>query len=216
MRAARRGCPEGDAPMPRQPRAGHGGGASDGRAPRRTRPLAGAAGLAAVGLALGIAAPAGAQPADGGAFLDAQAAGGRTAYRRFCASCHGTTLRGAVHGPDLAGPSFLGNWGPQSAAALYAFIQARMPPGLAGSLPSETYLNIVAYLLQVNGHAAGPQALTADALAIVGEPGAAPAQRAPAPADASDAAAADEPRDNDALPALRAFVNREISGFTPV
>ena len=195
---------------------GHGGGCSDVRASRRTRPLAGVASLAAVGLALGIAAPAGAQPAAGGAFLDAQAASGRTAYGRSCASCHGTTLRGAVHGPDLTGPSFLSNWGSQTAAALYEYVRAEMPPGLGGSLSSGTYLSIVAYLLQVNGHAAGPQALTADAAGIVGEPGAAPARGAPATADASDAASADEPRDVDAVPALRAFVNREVSGFTPV
>ena len=50
-----------------------------------------------------------------------------------------------------------------------------MPPGLGGSLPSGTYLNIVAYLLQVNGHAAGPRALTADAAVVVGGPGDAPA-----------------------------------------
>ena len=202
--------------MPRQTRAGHGGGCSDGRASRRTRPLASVASLAAVGLALGIAAPAGAQPAEGGAFLDAQAASGRTAYGRSCASCHGTTLRGAVHGPDLTGPSFLSNWGSQTAAALYEYVRAEMPPGLGGSLPSGTYLSIVAYLLQVNGHAAGPQALTADAVGIVGEPGVAPARAAPATADASDAALADEPRDVDAVPALRGFVNREVSGFTPV
>ena len=202
--------------MPRRTRAGRGGGCGDGRASRRTRPLASVASLAAVGLALGIAAQARAQPAEGGAFLDAQAASGRTAYGRSCASCHGTTLRGAAHGPDLTGPSFLSNWGPQTAAALYEYVRAEMPPGLGGSLPSGTYLSIVAYLLQVNGHAAGPRALTADAVAIVGEPAAAPARGAPATADASDAASADEPRDVDAVPALRAFVNREVSGLTPV
>ena len=164
--------------MPRQTRAGDGGGCSDGRASRRTRPFASVASLAAVGLALGIAAPVGAQPAAGGAFLDAQAASGRTAYGRSCASCHGATLRGGVHGPGLTGPGFLSNWGSQTAAALYEYVRAEMPPGLGGSLPSGTYLSIVAYLLQVNGHAAGPQALTADAVAIVGEPGTAPARGA--------------------------------------
>ena len=126
---------KGDAPMVRQTRAGDGGGCSDGRASGRTRPFASVASLAAVGLALGIAAPAGAQPAAGGAFLDAQAASGRTAYGGSCAACHGTTLRGGVHGPDLTGPSFLSNWGSQTAAALYEYVRAEMPPGLGGFAP---------------------------------------------------------------------------------
>ena len=90
-----------------------------------------------------------------------QAAGRRTAAPAPPAT--GATLRGAMHGPDLTGPGFLSNWGSQTAAALYEYLRAEMPPGLGGSLPSGTYLNIVAYLLQVNGHAAGPRALTADA-----------------------------------------------------
>ena len=162
--------------MPRQTSTGHGGGCGDRRASRRTRPFAGVASLGAVVLALGIAAPAGAQPAEGGAFLDAQAASGRTAYGRSCASCHGATLRGAMHGPDLTGPGFLSNWGSQTASGLYEYVRAEMPPGLGGSLPSGTYLNIVAYLLQVNGHARGPRALTADAAVVVGAPGDAPAR----------------------------------------
>ena len=165
--------------MPRQTRAGHGGGCSDGRASRRTRPLASVA-ESGRRRADPRHPRTGRGPARGGrAFLDAQAASGRTAYGRSCASCHGTTLRGAVHGPDLTGPSFLSNWGSQTAAALYEYVRAEMPPGLGGSLPSGTYLSIVAYLLQVNGHAAGPQALTADAVGIVGEPGAAPVRGAP-------------------------------------
>ena len=172
--------------------------------------------LAAVGLALGIAAPAGTQLAQGGAFLDAQAASGRTAYGRSRASCHGVMLRRAMHGPDLTGLGFLSNWGSQTAAGLYEYVPAEMPPGLGGSLPSRTYLNIVAYLLRANGHAAGPQALTADAAVLVGGPGDAPTRGVPTTADASDAAFADEPRDVDAMPGLRGFVNREASGLTPV
>ena len=196
--------------MPRQTSAGHAIGTGAGRA------WLGARSLAAVALALGIVAPAEAQPAEGGAFLEAQAASGRTAYGRSCASCHGATLRGAAHGPELTGRGFLGNWGPQTAGALYRYVRAEMPPGLGGSLSNAAYLNIVAYLLRENGHAAGPQALTADAGAIVGEPGAAPAAGAPLAADASDAAASDEPSDLDAVPDLRAFVNREVADFTPV
>ena len=196
--------------MPRQTSAGHAIETGCRRASLGIR------GLAAVALALGIVAPAEAQPTEGGAFLEAQAASGRTAYGRSCASCHGATLRGAAHGPELTGRGFLGNWGPQTAGALYRYVRAEMPPGLGGSLSNAAYLNIVAYLLQENGHAAGPQALTADAGAIVGEPGAVPAAGAPLAADASDAAASEEPSDLDAVPDLRAFVNREVADFTPV
>ena len=196
--------------MPRQTSAGH--AIETGH--RRASP--GMRGLAGVALAFGIVAPVEAQPGEGGAFTEAQAASGRTAYGRSCAECHGAALRGAVHGPELTGRGFLTNWGARNAAALYEYVRAEMPPGLGGSLPRGTYLNIVAYLLQENGHAAGAQALTADAGAIIGEPGAVPAAGAPVAADASDAEAADEPRDVDAVPPLRAFVNREVSNFTPV
>ncbi|MCY4077123.1 MAG: cytochrome c, partial [Acidobacteria bacterium] len=230
--------------MPRQTSAGHAIGTGAGRASPGARRLAGVASLArqsspecsarraakpagvravlrhgllaAVSVALSIAAPAEGQPAEGGAFRDAQTASGRTAYGRSCASCHGATLRGAAHGPELTGRGFLSNWGSQTAAALYEYVRAEMPPGLGGSLSNAAYLNIVAYLLQENGHAAGPQALTADAGAIVGEPGAVPAAGAPLAADASDAAASEEPSDLDAVPDLRAFVNREVADFTPV
>ena len=196
--------------MPRQASAEHAIETGYRRAPLGIR------GLGAVALAFGIVAPAEAQPAEGGAFLEAQAASGRTAYGRSCASCHGATLRGAAHGPELTGRGFLGNWGPQTAAALYRYVRAEMPPGLGGSLSNAAYLNIVAYLLQQNGHAAGPQALTADAGPIVGEPGAVPAGGGDVVADASDAAGVDEPSDLDAVPDLRAFVNREVADLTPV
>ena len=202
--------------MPRQTSTGHADATGYRRASPGIRGLAGVAGLGAVALAVGIVAPVAAQPEGGGAFLDAQAASGRTAYGRSCASCHGATLRGAAHGPELTGRGFLSNWGPQTAAELYQYVRAEMPPGLGGSLSNAAYLNIVAYLLRENGHAAGPQALTADAGAIVGEPGAVPAAGAPVAADASDAAAADEPSDLDAVPDLRAFVNRAVADFTPV
>ncbi|MCY3845359.1 MAG: PQQ-binding-like beta-propeller repeat protein, partial [Acidobacteria bacterium] len=112
---------------------------------------------------------------------------------------------------------FLNNWGSSTAAELLDYVRVEMPPGLGGSLPEGTYLSIVAYLLQENGHAAGAEALTADAAAVVGEPGAAPA---PAPSDAvvdaAAAAEADAPADADVLELPRSFVNREVAGFTPV
>ena len=204
--------------MPRQSNGGHATGAGSGRASQSKGRLAAGASAAAVAAAIGIAAPAGAQPpASGGAFLDAQAASGRTAYGRSCAACHGATLRGAAHGPELTGRGFLNNWGSSTAAELLEFVRAEMPPGIGGSLTSDTYLNIVAYILQENGHATGTEALTADAGAVVGDPRAAPAgDPADAVADASAAADADAPEDAEVLELPRTFVNREVSGFTPV
>ena len=160
--------------MPKQSNADHAAGAGrDHASGSAGRPAAVASALtiaaAAVAVAIGIAAPAGAQPASGGAFLEAQAASGRTAYGRSCAACHGATLRGAAHGPELTGRGFLNNWGSSTAGELLDYVRIEMPPGLGGSLTSDTYLNIVAYLLQENGHAAGAEALTADAGAVVGE-----------------------------------------------
>ena len=43
-----------------------------------------------------------------------------------------------------------------------------MPPGAAGTLGDATYLSIVAYILQSNGAAAGPQPLTANAAQRIG------------------------------------------------
>ncbi|MCY4662199.1 MAG: PQQ-binding-like beta-propeller repeat protein [Acidobacteria bacterium] len=208
--------------MPKQSNADHAAGAGrDHASGSAGRPAAVASALtiaaAAVAATIGIAAPAGAQPASGGAFLEAQAASGRTAYGRSCAACHGATLRGAAHGPELTGRGFLNNWGSSTAAELLDYVRIEMPPGLGGSLTRDTYLNIVAYLLQENGHAAGAEALTADAGAVVGEPGAAPAGApAGAVADASVAADADAPEDAEVLELPRGFVNREVSGFTPV
>lgn len=42
----------------------------------------------------------------------------------------------------------------------------RMPPSRPASLPDETYADLVAFMLEVNGVAAGETALPADAAAL--------------------------------------------------
>ena len=133
-----------------------------------------------VGLAAALAAAAGqlaaaAQPPAVGSYVEAQAAAGREAYAQSCAECHLDNLRGGF-GPPLAGPAFTAAWGDRSARALLENIRGTMPPGAEGSLGEAAYLNIVAYILQANGHAAGAEPLRADsALAVA--PGVARAGR---------------------------------------
>ena len=105
-------------------------------------------------------------------FTAAQAAEGRTAYDTNCAACHGADLRGI---PPLAGPDFIGGWSSRSTKQLFDTVSSTMPSDRPGTLPAETYVNIVAYILQSNGRPAGNQPLTPTTDVPIGAP-AAPAQ----------------------------------------
>jgi len=92
-------------------------------------------------------------------YTAAQAAAGKTAFEADCAVCHGNTLTNGTMGPPLAGESFRAMWAGQSVRTLFDSARA-MPPASPGSLPDQTYANILAYVLQVNGYAAGETAFT--------------------------------------------------------
>jgi alcohol dehydrogenase (cytochrome c) len=117
--------------------------------------------VGAVVAVAGVVIASGQQPAPAGAFTAAQAQAGREVYDAACAGCHGPDLGGAGEAPPLAGANFLTAWGPLTAADLLGRISATMPQGSAGALGDAAYVSIVAYILQVNGAAPGPQALTA-------------------------------------------------------
>ena len=123
-----------------------------------------------------------------GGFTTEQAAAGKTAYDSQCSQCHGRQLEGP-DAPALAGPDIMQNW--HTAAGLYDFISVAMPPSAPGLLGEETYLNIVAYIMQFNGAQPGDTPMTADpdalaAISLVAETsgGAAPAADTAAPASA--------------------------------
>jgi len=95
-------------------------------------------------------------------FTAEQAARGKTAYDANCVSCHGPDLVSANYGPPLAGPYFEGKWVGQTVGALYTHAHDRMPPSRPGQLGDQTYADLVAYILQVNGLAAGDAELPTD------------------------------------------------------
>jgi PQQ-dependent dehydrogenase (s-GDH family) len=88
-------------------------------------------------------------------FTAAQAQRGRTAYDANCVSCHGPNLLTANYGPPLAGEYFAGKWHGRTVAELYAHTHDRMPPSRPGTLDDTTYADLVALILEVNGHAPG-------------------------------------------------------------
>ena len=115
-------------------------------------------------------------------YTAAQAAAGRAAYQSSCAKCHTGALTGRdgtgeipefvrVYGgkiPPLAGANpafapFLTKWGARTTKDLYTRIQEAVggfpPPDRR--LDEELFLNLTAYVLQVNGARPGTQALTA-------------------------------------------------------
>ncbi len=105
---------------------------------------------------------------DSPAFTTAQSVEGRKAYRTHCSVCHGDALEGVDLAPGLVGVSFDQNWRGKSAGVL-SFHMNRMPPasvGEPGSLGDETYTNILAYILRMNGFDSGDVALPSDSTAL--------------------------------------------------
>ena len=92
-------------------------------------------------------------------FTADQAAAGRAAYAKHCASCHMPDLSGNTEVPPLAGVAFLDTWGTRSTKDLFDYSAEAMPYG-APSLSTDSYTAITAYILQVNGGVAGTTALT--------------------------------------------------------
>jgi PQQ-dependent dehydrogenase (s-GDH family) len=94
-------------------------------------------------------------------YTAAQAAAGKTAYNANCAVCHGSTMTNGTFGTPLAGEYFKTTWSGRTVREVFDKASQTMPPAAAGSLPKDTYANILAYIFEVNGLAAGSVALPA-------------------------------------------------------
>jgi PQQ-dependent dehydrogenase (s-GDH family) len=92
-------------------------------------------------------------------FTAAQAAAGKTAYTATCAVCHGATMTDGTYATPLAGQYFKTKWSRRSVRALYDRVRNTMPPSAPGSLSADTYADIVAHVLEVNGFKPGNAAL---------------------------------------------------------
>jgi PQQ-dependent dehydrogenase (s-GDH family) len=101
-------------------------------------------------------------------FTAEQADRGKIAYAAGCVTCHGAALTGS-YGPPLTGPVFDSHWRGKSVGALWRHTHDRMPPSRPASLSDETYADLVAYMLSVNGIAAGSAALPSDPAAQDGQ-----------------------------------------------
>jgi cytochrome c5 len=97
-----------------------------------------------------------------GVYSDAQVARGKTSYAAICSRCHGESLEG-VSAPALTDNRFIERWREGTLEAIYNFVRQNMPPGRQANsspAPDSSYLDIVTYILSVNGYRSGANELT--------------------------------------------------------
>jgi S-disulfanyl-L-cysteine oxidoreductase SoxD len=97
-----------------------------------------------------------------GVYTEEQATRGRVDYTKSCASCHGADLRGSNTAPSLVEESFAFLFGDMTVGELYGRIRMLMPSDRPNSLSSQSYLDIVTFILQSNKFPAGEKELDAD------------------------------------------------------
>jgi mono/diheme cytochrome c family protein len=101
-----------------------------------------------------------------GVFSDAQAARGQGAYKQSCAPCHKADLLGDTGAPALAGPDFFSRWNGSSADDLVKTIRASMPQDAPDTLGTQTYVDLVSFLMKSNGAPAGASELSTESPAL--------------------------------------------------
>ncbi len=118
------------------------------------------AALCALGILASLATlPHPARASDAGLYTADQAKAGKALYVKNCSACHAVDLSGAA-GPPLRGADAPYH-GTQSIAQVFDYISVQMPMSAPGSLSKATYVSIMAYLLEKNGHEPGAKPLTA-------------------------------------------------------
>ena len=115
--------------------------------------------MLSVGGCGGAAADA-AAPTTGASTTGDQTAVGAKLYAENCASCHGSGGEGTAKVPAVVGKAALPLDAPaghkrnakfHTAADIFAWVKANMPPDKPGSLTDEQYAAILAFDLKANG-----------------------------------------------------------------
>jgi mono/diheme cytochrome c family protein len=93
-----------------------------------------------------------------GFFTEVQSARGAQVYRGECGRCHILA--------DHTGPDFKLAWHGQTVRSLFDYLRSTMPDDGPGELNEQQYLDVTAYLLKINGMAAGDAPLIADSAVL--------------------------------------------------
>jgi cytochrome c5 len=91
-------------------------------------------------------------------FSDAQADRGRDVFRAQCTECH--------YSSEFSDSQFKFKWSRRTAGSLYQMIQTQMPETAPGSLAPEQVVDIVSYILRMNGFEPGAAELAPDRVVL--------------------------------------------------
>jgi cbb3-type cytochrome c oxidase subunit III len=83
---------------------------------------------------------------------------GRDVYAGMCAGCHPAVTH--------VGPVFTKSWAGKRLSDLFGFLRERMPKNDPGSLTEQDYVDVMSYLLRLNGMPAGVDDLPVDSVAL--------------------------------------------------
>ena len=87
-----------------------------------------------------------------------QAKQGKAVYKQSCELCHGEKLNDGSSVP-ITGDAFYSLWGGRTVGELLQYIETEMPTGSPGSLRTEEYRQVLAYMFEVSGFPAGNEEL---------------------------------------------------------
>jgi alcohol dehydrogenase (cytochrome c) len=110
-----------------------------------------------------LGAPHAAAQSTDGPYTQAQAERGRALYMNACASCHGRGLDDGT-APPLVGEDFARGWQRpgMSLDDLFYIIRTTMPEGDLDAMSDAERLDVLAFMLEQNGYAAGERPLVAE------------------------------------------------------
>ena len=95
-----------------------------------------------------------------GVFNSAQSSRGAREFSRTCSSCHSEA--------EFSGGRFRIRWVGETVGDLFTTVSTLMPEANPGSLSQESYLSLVAYLLELNGYPEGEGQLPSDPAVLSG------------------------------------------------
>ena len=83
---------------------------------------------------------------------------GRDLYAGLCTGCHPAVTH--------TGPTFTTSWAGKKLSDLFGYLRERMPKNDPGSLSGQEYVDVMSYMLRLNGMPQGQDELPADSVAL--------------------------------------------------